>query len=249
MKSDVRISKRLRFSRKALRPEDTKELADTLSREFGLGTKKNAYAQFILKDSDFTQYESTDVGVFSEGGILETKRIISIKMDFHNLSEDKEVSVDLEHGQSIEVSVSGKDEAWVNHILKLIETSLSGCKEQKIWLHRSKWPLIVIFAFAIGFLSINLLEIFTSKRVSDFHPLFSVFPLRFYLPFALGFIPAYLVVDKVCSIYSHVKLITGPEHSPTEKRRKINVHEIILVGAISLAVSLIIKLIEVIFHI
>jgi len=76
MKSNVKIIKRLKISEVIVKPENIRELAEKVYKEYNqyLETNKHISVEFILNDPDGTQYESENTEIFSNGGILDTSR-------------------------------------------------------------------------------------------------------------------------------------------------------------------------------
>lgn len=160
-KSNLKIRKKLKISEVIIKPENIREIAEIVYKEYSQDLEKNNQhpsLTFILISSDNTQYESEDVDVFLEGGILDSRIIIAIEMEYHNYSEDKRIFIDLEHTTSKwgsmgnEVTISGCDEIWANGVLKSIENCVSNWKKQETWSYKYKWPLTIIFAIGIGLL-------------------------------------------------------------------------------------------------
>lgn len=261
----MKILKRLKISEVVIKPENIREISEIVYKEYSQDLKKdqNISVEFILKSSDNTQYESGDINIFSEGGILDSRRIIAIDMRYYNYSEDKRISIDLEHatskwGGGNEVIISGRDEIWANGILKLIESSISDWKKQENRPYKYKLPLTIIFAIGIGLLYLNFLDIIFSYVIvtTSISPkpqwaieLRPIILLIYYSSgFFVGYWPASYIVDKICKLYPYVEFILGPEHSHMEKKRRANLYKIVSLGVIPLVISLIIELIKIIIR-
>ena len=259
MKSNMKILKKLKISEVIIKPENIREIAEIVYKEYSQDLEKNQHLslKFILKSYDNTQYESEDMDIFSDGGIIDSRRIIAIEMEYHNYSKDKRLFIDLEHttgkwSRGNEVIISGCDEIWANGVLKSIENSVSNWKKQETWPYRYKWPLTIIFAIGIGLLYLNILDFIFSYVIVispmspkpqwaiGFHPLF-IF-IYYSTGFMCGLGPASYIVDKICKLYPCVEFILGPEHFHIEEKRRAKLYKTISIGVIPLVISIIIEL-------
>ena len=259
MKSNMKILKKLKISEVIIKPENIREIAEIVYKEYSQDLEKNQHLslKFILKSYDNTQYESEDMDIFSDGGILDSRRIIAIEMECHNYSKDKRLFIDLEHtagkwSRGNEVMISGCDEMWANGVLKSIENSVSNWKKQETWPYKYKWPLTIIFAIGIGLLYLNLSDFIFSYVIVispmspkpqwaiEFRPLF-IFSY-YSTGFILGLWPASSIVDKICKLYPCVEFILGPEHFHIEEKRRAKLYKTISMGVIPLVISIIIEL-------
>lgn len=249
MKSNVKTTKSAKFSELILMPENIRELAKIVFDEYDQDMQKGdeVLIQFFLEDIHHIQRELRDLKDFLEKGTLESNRILSIHMSFLNFDENKRISIYLKHRRFVEIITSGKDENWVFGVLEMIEICLLNCRKQKIWPHKYRWLLTAAFSFGIGLLFIKLFEIIISRRLADIFPIFSNSLFRLYSQFALGFIPASLIVDEIRKLYPRVELITGPEHTRPEERKKEILQRLVSLVVITLVVSILIELLKAIF--
>jgi hypothetical protein len=246
----VKIIKELNRSELILVPKDIENLAELVYDEYTRDIEENedAVAQFFLEDAHRTKYSCDNLEIFQETDILESKRVTSILMDFTNFDRSERIHICLKHQQSVQVIVSGKDERWVNGVMESIESRFSDCRKPEMWPHKWRWPLTLLFSFGIGLLIINSFEIIVNRRVADFSPLFSKFPFNLYLSLTLGFIPASHIVDKMRRLYPSFELITGPEHTRTEEKKRKSLHKLIWLGFVPLLISISIQLAMRFFH-
>lgn len=261
MNHEVKILKKLKMSGVIIRPENIRILAEKVYGEYRLDLKKkkNVSVNFILKGSDGTQYESENIGIFSMGGFLDTRRIIAIEMNYYNHTEDKRISIDLEHttidyGITNVVVISGRDEIWANGFLKSLEDIVSNWEKQVSWPYRYKWPLIILFAIGIGLLFLNFLD-FVFSCVMVIHPIspkpqwaIDLRPLIIFIYYLSGFLfglwPGSYIVGMIQKLYPYIEFRSGPEHTHIEARRRIMLYKILSIGVIPLIASLIIELIK-----
>ena len=243
----MKILKELKISKVIIKPENIREMAEIVYKAYSQDLEKNQHTslKFILKSYDNTQYESEDMDIFSDGGILDSRRIIAIEMEYHNYSEDKRLFIYLEHTagkwrRGNEVIISGCDEMWADGVLKSIEDSVSNWKKQETWPYKYKRPLTIIFAIGIGLLYLNLLDFIFSYVIVissmspepqwaiEFHHLF-IF-ICYSTGFICGLLPASSIVDKICKLYPRVEFILGPEHFHIEEKRRAKLYKTISMG-------------------
>lgn len=84
----MKISKELNITGVIIKPSDIRELAKKVYEEYESDNESDRKRiNFILKGNDETQYESEDIEIFSDRGILDTRRIIGIEMTYFNYSK------------------------------------------------------------------------------------------------------------------------------------------------------------------
>ena len=258
--SDImKVSKKLKISSLVVRPDNIIEIARKLYKEYEDDNESDdKEINFILKGIDGTQYESEDIKIFSEDGILDTRRILAVEMAYYNYTEKKKISISLKHSVKEYiwgnyVSVSGYDELWVKGMIKDFEDTIANWEKQENWPHKYGWFLTIIFAIGIGLLILDFSNlIFTyvvgvhsispkPKWAIELRPLFIFYYYAFGI--LLGYWPASYIVDKLKELYPIVELRTGPEYIQVEAKKRKRLYTIISMGIIPLIISLIIELI------
>ncbi|KUK04518.1 MAG: hypothetical protein PWR26_1283 [Methanosarcinales archaeon] len=239
----MKISKELNITGVIIKPSDIRELAKKVYEEYESDNESDRKRiNFILKGNDETQYESEDIEIFSDRGILDTRRIIGIEMTYFNYSNNKRISIKLDHtvrdyGWGNSISVSGSNELWVNGIIKNFEGIISNWEKQVILPHKYGWFLAIIFMIifvgGIGLLCLN----FLSKLE---------WSIAFGFSFGISFWLASYLVDELKKLYPIVELRTGPEHTQVEAKKRRKVYAIISIGVIPLIISLVVELIKII---
>jgi len=238
----MKISKELKITGFIIKTNNIRELAQKMHEEYKKDTDSGHKSiNFILKGADGTQYESDDIKIFSQNGILDTRRIIGIEMSYFNYTNDKRILIILRHTvRDYEwknyISVSGLDELWVNGVIKSFEDIISNWEKQVNWPHKYSWPLMIVFAVGIGLLYLNFLD-FIFTYVIIIHPISSkpewlieLRPFFIFLYYASGILwgmwPASYIVDKLKELYPIVELITGPEYAQVEVRKRKKLYTI-----------------------
>lgn len=173
MGDGVKVRKRLKISGVVVKSKDIRQLAERIYKEYIQDLERDQDSRvsvmFILYSSDGTQYESENTEFLSEEGILDTRRILSVEMNYYNYSEGKNISVDLSHhidssSSSInKVIVSSNDESWADGILKWIEDTISNWQKQKNWPYRYGWLLAAAIGIGVSLLLYSILDIVFSQ--------------------------------------------------------------------------------------
>ena len=258
----MKISKELKITGVIVKPSDIRELAKKVYEEYESDNESDRKSiNFILKGADGTQYESEDIKIFSDSGILDTRRIIGIEIIYFNHVNDKSISIRLKHAVidyewENYISVSGSHELWVNGIIKSFEDIISNWKKQVTWPHKYDWFLMIIFAIGIGLLYLNFLN-FIFTYIIVVHPIspkpqwaVELRPIFIFIYYIFGFLfgmwPASYIVDELKKLYPIVELRTGPEHTQVEAKKRRKLYAIISMGVIPLIISLVVELIKII---
>lgn len=249
MGDTMKISKELKISGVVVKPANIRELAKKVYEEYGSDKESDGKnINFILRGIDGTQYESEDIEVFSDGGILDTRRIVAVEMTYSNYTDDKRISIKLEHdikdyGWRNVIFVSGPDEVWVNGVIKHFEDAIVNWEKQVNWPYKYSWLLTIIFAIGINFPCSNILNfiihLIKPESSVTLGPLFFSF-------FMVGLLLALYIVDKLKELYPVVELRIGPEHTQLEVKRRRKLYAVISIVVIPLVISLIIELIKII---
>lgn len=259
--NNIKIDKSLIISWVVITSDNIRELAEKVYDEYNQDLiilendpHANKSISFILRGSDGTKYESDHKDIFSKGGLLDSRRISAVEMNYFNFTLKKTISIKFTHtinhyfNENI-VDISGYDEVWVNGFIKLIESNVSNWKQQEKWPDRFKWPLTILFAIGFGLLFINLLSFtlyfFNIEPITQ-KPEWIVLlitNLMFYIfAFYIGLLPSYYIVDKIHKLFPVVEFIMGPEYLRIEERRRNKLYQFIIIGIIPLILSLLIEL-------
>lgn len=170
--------------------------------------------QIICRDE--TRYESENDELFSDGDIIDLKRVESISIKYRNFKEDKKITIDLMHGNRTyynnKLTVKGKDKDWVAGVFSRFETLLSSVKPQQHWFlsYKSLFLLVGTVFFVIALLSFFTFIEKTSQYI--------IFAVLFTFP---GLALFSLFIDWVIQLWPSVEFDFGPEHQKVEKNRRI----------------------------
>ena len=253
MGSDMQISRGLKIKGYVVKPQDIRELAKKVYEEYESDDEKPNYKEikFILKEADGIRYESEDLKILSENGLLDTRRIIGVEIAYFNYKSMRGISVKLDHaprdyGSENYIYVSGPDELWVNGVIKSFESIIANWEKQVSLLYNYSWPLQAVFALVIGFPLFYLLHQIYSSPSSESQlgtkiAVFVDYFIYFMLAFILGMWPASIIVDQLKKLYPIVELRTGPQHTHMEANRRKKLYFILTMGVLPLIISLLVK--------
>lgn len=257
---EMKIRREFKITGVIVKPSNIRELSKKVYEEYKSDKEsRNKSINFILKGIDGIEYESDDIKVFSDNGILDTRRIIEVEMRYVNHTNGKRISIQIEHTLIAHVGVnyvfvSGPDEMWVNGIIRNFEDIISSWEKQVTWPHKYDWFLTIIFAIGIGLLYLNFLEFIFTPIIHPISPapqwaveLRPILILIYYVSGILfGMWPASYIVKELKKLYPIVELRTGPEHTQVEFKKRRKLYAIISTGIIPLIISLIVEIIKII---
>lgn len=256
MKDDIKIKKQLNISGVVITSDNIRELAQNVYDEFKQDSENDSYVNinFILKSSDGTQYESKNMDIFSNGGLITARKIISTEINYINSTEGKSIFITIQHTTTDSYSdnnvyISGYGEFWVNGFTKKIEDNITSWKQQEKWPKLSKWPLVMIFTigFALLFLNIvgltsNILDINLSASQSQDAAYSKPISIILSIVWAslVGIWPSQYIVNKIGNLYPSVEFSMGPEHLRIEAGRRKQLSQFVAIGVVPLILSLLI---------
>jgi len=180
---------------------------------------------FILRSSDGTQYDTEDVCIVDEGGVLDTRRIVSIEMTFNDSYTDQRLSVSLQHGggrygSDNSVRVSGTDETWVDGTAQSVRDCVSNWKSQVMWPHGHSWLVTIGFTMAfVAAVMAVMRMVWVVKLARDPEKLVDCVWLATSVS-AMMWLPAYYLMSFVQRLYPTVEFAMGPDHQRTEEARR-----------------------------
>lgn len=263
----MKIYKTEKISGVIVSPENIIELTNKIDQESKQGLKsieeKKRYEisqNFILKSTDGTQYESNDMSIFSKDGILYTRRIIAVEMQYRNFNEDKSINIMLYHTPTADdwnqIRISGDDENWTNGVFSKFKDIISNWRKQKSWI--DKYFLILLILFGIGFAFVLYRVVFqligviinvgnitfteSPQWLEDISPLLRIFVYFSFIKF--GFDIAYSMLVKIRELYPNIEFLVGPEYLQTESQKRKKLYKIITLGVLPIIITLLFELIR-----
>lgn len=260
---DMKIIKKIAISDKIITSNNIKELATKMYKEYQSHNQSGSRSKilFIFTGSDETQYESENLEIFSDGGIIDNRKIKRIDFTFYTYDgEEKHIDINISHTVSKysfygnQIKVSGSDENWVNGIAKSFEDMISNWKPQITWPNQYLGIITLIFSIGFGLIFINVLYFILSSFVEPMPSppdwIISVRPVILILNYGfgilVGYLPASYITKKIDDIFPYIELTIGPEHLQEEVKKRKYLYKLLSLGIIPLILSIIIELIKLI---
>jgi len=260
MSAPTRITDDVRIAGYVVETKNIRDLADFIYNEHrrdlsNLVAKKRKFeseVEFTLISASGRRYDSNDIAIIGDGGILERKRIVEFEMSYEDAEEGKSILLRLEHAPTSRrgtgATVSGWDENWVDGIARGVENHLKEWKRQAGWPHNS-WLWLFILLPGIG---TSLLFTSFSFDVLGMAPIrlgeSGILLFLHGLYFLVGFLPGAmlggLMLSKVRQLYPSVELLTGPEHAQEEKQRRRKLYWLVTVVIVPFLVGVLVELVK-----
>jgi hypothetical protein len=246
----VSETRRVKISNVIINLENLRELAKILD-ESAAKTQTSKYRRksFIINANDGSTYSSASSTIFLERGILDTKQITSIKMEFddHNGKMKPSIEIAIEHGDdkwrsfSNYILVKGNDSTWVNGVTRQFENIIAGWEPQAAWPRYIKWLASGLMAIAFSRGVISLLEAIAGRPIQ-------ATSLELILVYAslgaFSALPAFLLVDSLLRLWPAVELRTGREYAQLLRKRRTRLGLIVTLVVLPLLMSLLYDLLK-----
>ncbi|MFN8334462.1 MAG: hypothetical protein U0U09_04990 [Cyclobacteriaceae bacterium] len=196
--------------------------------------KKWISKRLKVKAIDNSVYEGHSNEILANGGILDSKQVISIDFDFTDSNHNLSIAISLHHSSSDlrnEVRVQGADSIWVNGIIKKIEIFLDSLEPQSTWARKYSFLLTLFFGICISIVASEILINIIFFLGRDFpldptSPKLSVRTARgiiFIMMLGLSTYPAMTLTDKIKELWPLVELQTGQDYNQAERQKRRNV--------------------------
>lgn len=177
---------------------------------------------YVLTDADKTTYENDDQGILRIGGLLDTKRIISVRMDFENRIKGNSIQINIKHSADSpsKAEVSGYDETWTSGTMERVKNVVSGCKRQYAFPIWHRIGLMIAIVVLGSWLVHNIVYLGAHALYSTVDWNSKANANAYLFPGIAMTMLSVFLVDKVSGLFPTMELITGPPHSRTEERRR-----------------------------
>jgi hypothetical protein len=261
MSAPTRITDDVRIAGYVVETKNMRHLADFIYNEHrrdlsNLVAKKREFkseVEFTLISASGRRYESNDIAIIGDGGILERKRIVEFEMSYEDAEEGKSILLRLEHApgslRGTGATVSGWDENWVDGIVHGVEDRVKEWKRQAGWPYNS-WMWLFILPPGIGTsLLVTSFSVLGPLRLGESDILLFLHGLNFLVGFVPGAMFGYLMLSKVRQLYPRVELLTGPEHAQEEKQRRRKLYLLVTLVIVPFLVGVLLELVKVISNI
>lgn len=217
--------------------------------------KKKILRQYTSRSIKITAfdgsiYEGESKEILANGGILDSKQIMSVRFYFRDNNHNVNLSISLAHDSDFwnEVSVTGTDSLWVNGVIQKIENFLDSLEAQSTWAKKYSLTIKLIFAVCIAYVSSNLFLRLSLFLTAHYPPdpnsakisiQFAKW-LLFFVMLGAGLFPGHLLTGKITKLWPNVELQTGYDYHQIEKQRRNRVWLIFTIVIIPTALTILI---------
>ena len=260
----------LKVTRRIIMLRDVRHLAQLLADDAaklrqGKDEKKyTAEIVYSIECEDGSSYRSGEIELFADDSVIARKKVTSVRLAlvaYERYSDRSSITIQLTHGGSEyrnQVTVEGIDSRWVNGTLKAIEEAISSFGPQDGFPLRHKHLLIGIMALGIGrsmwFLwdlldppgsSATAPPSWASALAGFLHEIHvPLLALKWLMIFTQGFFPATFAYDKILSAYPSVEFQIGPGHFLVERRKRLLLLNIWILGVLPIVIAFIYDLLK-----
>lgn len=183
---------------------------------------------------DECSYASSGTDVLNDVSAT-AKKIQSVSMSYINLSDDKEVNLFLNHGDSgpNTFSCSGADRAWVNGLLTTIQDILGTVKPQKCFIRDHSLISISLLAISFAFGLHFIFNIAVQWKFIEIPPLPSHIPVivPFIFSWSLfllfGLMAAAWNLDKLLKYWPWIEIQADASHLNIEQQTRARIYFIV----------------------
>lgn len=254
----MKETKRKIIEGKVFTKNDIRNIWKVVNEEYTISKQNKNHVLFELELNckDWTSYESESDDLLNDGDIIDTRKCISISIEYHDYDLDRRISTALKHGNNNNngLLVSGLDRNWVAGTFDKIYSIVDSAKPQEHWFIQYKSLILHIGALIFGFLLVEISDILFSPFVDPVkNPSEKVLEIRNFLNeyfvvkyiiigilyWSGGIFPILFIRDWVLKLWPSVEFDFGPEHQKSEKNKRIRIGLFFLAIIIPLLVNFI----------
>lgn len=269
----MKETRKLQIRDKVFKINDLKRLAGVFEEQAALAKQKEMHysIEYELHFSDDTTVESEAFNILEDDILFTSKRPISIQFSYHNYSLKKQVSLSLNHGDSLygnTIIVSGQEREWVNDIFARLSEALQGVTPQESWIKRHPTLMLNIIALGIGtfvYYLINIILNFAFTYVdlakhikppqegSFLHSLALIVKSNIWFFYLIGWVwkwllgffwGAFEVRRWFFNLWPTIELDLGPEHLRIEKKKRKKLYTVLGMIIIPIVAALLYDIIK-----
>ena len=254
----IKESRSYKISKKIIKIENIKLIADIIKKEIEIDSKNNNPGQIEIKIfcADNTSYESADFDILSNN-VLKSKTPSKIGIDYWNFKINKRIHLSLE--QEIEeksytnyLDISGNDSNWVNgvltNIVEIIESFEPQDKNRRVILNLIHILISLIIGKIILFLILirntdidpsefSKTTIFIRSIINYNIITYELFVLL--VCYIIGYLPSSLFTERFKKLWPNIEFQIGPEHRLMIKRRRTTLIKIFIFVVLPLILMII----------
>lgn len=222
----LKIYKTIKISSIIFKPENLKEIAQILEKEYESDVQKDLgmpIINYTFTTKDGTQYDGDFLSLFN-GSFLNTKPITKITMSYSNYRLNKEISINLEESSSFFASrskcnIKGTDEQWVNGLKTTLEEMLNSFEKRNIIARAIYKHDLISVILTMGVLNFWLQGMFRSQ-ISELMKDSKTYSSAAVLFMALSCVSLtiYYALYKIFKLmFPEIEFNVGQEHHQTQK--------------------------------
>jgi hypothetical protein len=242
-------SRNTKLEWKVVKVEDIRGLAETFS---GICTQfisnrlqmmpeseRHYSIEYQVKTEDGSEFTSHESDMFKEHGVLDTRVIRSLALNFRTWGEES-MRVELTDSNLMgyngsEISVKGSDGTWVSGTFTKLLDCVDSWQDQNTMGRKWQWPIGLGITYLIGLAIVSLISLFPNTLES---PLSS--PSSAALPLCgLGF--SGFVADYVESLWPKLEIVPAQEHEQKVQKRRGRLKYVLTAIVVPLIIAVIVS--------
>ena len=238
--------------------DDVWELAQRLWQTYtrASSTGNDASLEVVVLTADGAQYESSDLTLLEEGGVLDRRTPTGIDIEYRDTSQKRRITISMRRQnlwgmRHSEARVTGTDETWVRGTAAWIDDHVRRWKKQTDWPRRYRTVLTTGIAAAFGILFARALQLafayaITLQLIPAAPELPHTLPslalaISYFSGFAVMLGPATSIVARIQALYPPVELAMGPEHLRAENAKRTQLYKLMLWVVAPLVIGLVVE--------
>lgn len=255
--SEITESRNVNVSARIITLKSVMRLASIVYDKYqdALSEDESSRIRFSVDCEDGSNFQSSELGIFSDGSILEDKKVCSVSIDYSSYSLNQDIEIALMHGGGDyrnHIRVRGNNSEWVNGVIKKLEDATLAFKPQNRFLYEHEKAIGWVLSIGIGALYFNLIGLIPFGPSSTPPPEWVVniynmitslgvflYVMKYLFYHFIGMWPAFYLIDKLKSLWPYVEFQIGPEHTFIEKKRRLWITSAVFTGVIPLVLSIV----------
>lgn len=234
------------------------ELISSISPPHSKTEQSKRDASIVVYCNDNSTFESEDPEIFLETSPITLKRVYSVKLSYSWYKEKSYIDIGLRNGSDDfynQISVRGIDTTWVNGTLSRIQEVINSFEPQECFIFKYKHFFRPLFAFSIGLILFYFMRFLNNGGSHNVPELYEkvnnnayvYLCIRYTLTWLFGLIPADLLFEHLSRYWPSVELQVGPAYTHFERKRKMQIANVFLIGVFPLIINIIYEIVKIIF--
>lgn len=213
------------------------------------GYLNSGHSDIALVSDDNSKYNFSSEELEEAIGILTSKRITEIELNFKEKVSETRFAVKLRQSGTVSdqgyVLLESNDIDWMNASLKVVEDFLTECKNQSVFIRKNKIPIIISIIAILSFFLLNLIEFFIKTEVSFPKIVGNIFrdDLIYYIILfvMVTATPSFLIYRWLRKLYPSIEIQTGPLSGKIQKEKRNKLLLVVLILIVPVVISILIR--------